>query len=687
MVPQTAGMQPHISIVTTQLLTIFSGCEQNMFFSGSDQAEWDEIREITKLFSQSQSPYLTRELGSKCILSNWTISTALPLWPKVTRFNFCKAYIYNSYFVDRRSDDLQPVFHDLYNYMVCVPENPNFIITLSNTASSTHADSFKYGFPGLHKIARLPVSAVFLFVFGGELVRMLCLPCLQPLRSTGKKIYLHPVVQLEKKAIVNQYELLHADVGGTTVHYKGATNVAGDCSPKYWPRGHLAGACTVHVLARQLNISLKYESQRTLPLFFPEDVISSLYADFFFDSFKHLVGSEAFPARYDWLRSGQKVYKYSFIQVLPLDSLSVGTILNAVELPLWLLFGFTVVALLAVLRALTTSIILGGFEMAISAVMLIVSFTLEKCEIAPKLRAALTFRATCLLTLWALSSMVTTGMYKGALYSTLSSPILPQPPSNVKNIMESKNFFFSTATVYVEPHMSSLFHYSISGLLAASPNSSWTDLLDNFCRQLVYIRTDPINIVNPNHGEHKPLEGTINDEPVNVTLPGEYIFMEENFRLNVFRFMSKLTGALKSKVILRGTDISFLTQRLPVVVFGNFFSSIFSKLLDHYTESGTWDLWERWSDIWRVLTAINSTQNASFIKKTNALALLFENFHSIAFDKAEELSPKSLNLVNRMVAVYFMGVLASCLCLVLEKLRNRLFLLHESSSRATKVLE
>ena len=659
MIPQTP--ETHLSILTTQLLAIFSGCENSVVFSGSDRAwsEWDEIEEMVTLFSKSQTPYLIREVGSKCIFSNMKILTPQPIWPRATRFNFCKTHTYNSRFVDRVGDNVHH-FHDLYNYMACIRENPNFVITLSNRANSSHSN--ENGYPGLRKIVHLPVSSVFLFVFDGELIRMLCLACLQhPLRT---------VIQLDKKSIVHQYESLHADLGGSKLHYTGTGFVAGDCSPNSFPRGHFAASCTVNVLARQLNVSLKYGDVYDVLIIFPRDVVSSIYANWFFDSFKAYMGSASFPARYDWLHFGQRVNKYSFVQVLSLENLNGGTLLNAFELLPWLIFACTILVLLAILCALTKSIVQGAYAVMISTLILIWSFALEKCEITPNLRASLTFRATCVLTLWALSTMVISGMYKGALYSTLSSPILPEPPRNVKNIMDSKTFFFSTATVYTISGSGSLFHYSISALRRASPDSSWTELLENFCQQLVYVRSDPFNLVRPNVDQHKPLEGTINHEPVNITLPQDYIFMEENFQLNAFRFMSKLTGALKSKVILRGNEISFLTQRLPVVVFGNFFSPIFSKLLGHYVESGIWDLWERWSDIWRVLNLTNSDQNGNFTKRTNTLALLFENFHSTALDKAEELSPKSLNLVKRVLVVYFVGILGSCLCLAVEKFKR-----------------
>ncbi|CAG7831389.1 unnamed protein product [Allacma fusca] len=398
---------------------------------------------------------------------------------------------------------------------------------------------------------KLSTTVKYVFVRENvKTVEILCLVC-NPRKSqnlfhgiTGKTLTIKELETFHRK--------LHSDFRREPVIHHDLW-IPWDCSP-YKVKLYLSHRnCAQLVIALKLNYTMAHTTPGRIILNhdyfnmpYLGSVVGGVYSTPQLNQFLH---KYKILGMFEHVVTGEEYFYYDFVWAVNPDLVQVG-IFTAMNINLWVATLFFVLA---------TSLALGavmGWKNTkkgdlFHATHLVLSILLKQSQLPSKngLRL-LGSRGAVLVCFWACIAVVISNVYKGELYSSLTSTDVPMVPSNIKEILETKE----TIELY-------------RAIKFTNSSVSEVAFLDLSKDRRVFVNLTSEKFAVPSH----------------------FIFFGTSDEVDLFTLMGKIAGT--QALTLKGMVLPLFSRRVPFVLQRTVLLPPFTQALFSLVESGIWGFW------------------------------------------------------------------------------------------------
>ena len=483
------------------------------------------------------------------------------------------------------------------------------------------------------------------------------------------------------QVISKYYRGIHRNLRGMPVRIVGGSRLpTWNCLDSL--HSHIFETGMPHCLAEEFSSQLNFTSDmtRTGILWLPDDkYLSTVVMNFYHPSHIYESMMNAGMMNYKCGSACTEFSRFSSIQIFDRALLKQGSVWHGSDVGFYTLHASAMaVVVLALLAILKRRAGLNTWLMVVDLLLAVNSAFVEHCEFPRRIAQNLNFRAVLLFTLWAHTASHLSNAYKGALFSALSSPLVPQQPGNLRELVEYKGTLVSLAKAWSNDRLESILHGSIDDAISKIQNDPrFSKLLQDFGAKLIFCGVRIEDAILSQVSEHHSLECDSF-----LATESEYILFETTPILRAYKIFLDLTDASIEKMVRAGTELSIFRNIGPTLVQGNFVAPSVTRVCEGIKESGIWRMWQEVYDRrfaiahYKIIrdhlkSECNTCDHHSGPFRSmqiNIAAMLFEteNYNLIQAQLKTETPPSSFKELRRLF-VYFRNCLAiACLSFAVE---------------------
>ena len=493
-------------------------------------------------------------------------------------------------------------------------ERPNyFILYFQLRTDPRNLASF------LRAFKDMTIPSKFIFLWNSNSMSLMCISC--PHAPSPASRTFHDIRGLSRGEIDELHRRVHGHLHGAAVYHD---TVEIDWERRSCSRygGILdvqAVSCSFDMIITNINASTVIsDNMLTAPKLPYVGVIYSMQ----YASRVEFSGEWGRGRLYEWMPVAETAWEFTFVNIVqPLDfGVAMIAIANA-SLETYLAFLGTGLAMVVVMTCLMGSSAdrsVKWWNTLGSVSTFAILQLLEKHYFPPLPRKRVLLMLA--LFLWAQVAAFVSSELKGYLVSSFASTRIPEVPKDFVDLAETNSVMFTVAGMRINSSKrtrTSLLRRSMEDLVtlesfANSPTSRrlqalggklrFTGLSEHFLARLAAeeIPQRPIQVVT----------GWMNSTVRrNVSIPPNiHIFIDTKVNTltyaAAYRVFSGYTKKKRRTLVIPGTDLSVLTQRMPFLVLMNGFLEVFRPKLYQVYESGLWFYWNEMEEANRVFQTV-----------------------------------------------------------------------------------
>ncbi|CAG7830909.1 unnamed protein product [Allacma fusca] len=574
------------------VLKLFQDCHINLMVSFDKAAQPDMISFIRTFHLDVETPILLHNPSFMFVSSQRKI-LRIRIPTKYLRFIVrkkhlsCFAYIYEQTYVDTLGlGEMLTIPVLLRSQIQKFKDNPDYILFLSERSIISPMFSLYNDFN------KIGTTAIFLFILQCfTSIEIYCKVC-NPLKSNEELFQKVKGTNVTRLRINEIFKTLHSDFRAEQVIHQNRVAPFQDCSPYKAKFAVPLLVCANRMVAFKLNYTIASAMGGGAIHAFHyarEPQVGAVIAGWFAspDLQQHLYKYDP-RGTFDQLPIGDQFWSYGFVWTVS-PNLAEAGIFRAFDISTWVCIVVSITIATLSIASVINMTRLGNHNILFSFYILVSIFLEQSKLVALTVQGG---KGSIIAIFWAYIVIVISTVYKGNLFSALSTFDVPKVPGNIEEILRTKDVILTTSTCVRNYRTCSLLHITLSELLNSGKfqQPKLKNSLLKLFGAIKYTNSSIEAIASLDAWEDRTVYLDLSNET--IILPNNLIFMGSKFEMCIYNLMAKIAG--NKMLNLEGPEISLFARRIPFILQRTALLPPFTDALFRIVESGLWAYWAQY---------------------------------------------------------------------------------------------